>query len=922
MIPMRNGSLSTGHRSSKVGIKKRHSCQGRIQHIYQQNQQSLLVFYLHFPGRRCFERKLGFPYRKARSASKERAQMDTRIPFPDEFLKNSIHRSIEDERRERTLRPTFFIGLGNTGMQVLVPLKKKLARFYDQLGDCLEQFQFLMLDIGLPEPSLADQMDKTDFRALSIDNVPLTVNHFKHSDSGFSQWWESEFMPLRKDLSDSTGGIRQLGRLAFRANLVPAMRDIESKLSASLSSSEKYFKSDEVSGNRITVFVVASSCGGIGSGIVIDLLFLLYRLFCVEKSLSISTQLFLVLPNGFIDRLYTSFKQFRLLHANTFALFRELHYLVSPEHRGASGFWRHYIEALSESEGASYESWKPFEKCYIIDNRAQGSRIVALERLFSRLTRVIFSMATTPLDRQKNRGRSQAEEDASPPGFYTIGFQELRYRSASVMSYLCNKLSLDLVKQELMHGVDDTHGSSIIAQCESLIEGIQKVMEEGLREIKQIDGLEDEMSKRKQETRSQVPRFMPFASVVKLINALEAHREFYQKRIEDLLPAYQDEIDQNLLEVKKRIVASIVSFVEAHIEQEGPLFCREVLQKLKTLFQDYQSTIVEREKSLFIRQSRLGEKISEIVRNIGEKKELSRNTEEFFEALEEYGDCYLLRNIGKQNDIFISGLLSHERLREIHEQLLPIEQLLRSLQKTLQMEMEVFEGIREKEISTLFFPKEELDKSEALLRLYRNSCSEASFPEHKKRFLQVSRDFMPLSNMYLNLDKDSAALLLSILYRYGATVFLESTMVTALKGIPRFLRGGVKELGTLLGSIIRDIEPVLLIDGSPDKMKKRLLWSTAESDVAKLEKFSPVLFKPQNFRFSPEQDEIFFITLFGPIPLDAVETLKLCQDHYVELVEKNRECVQSRLPVKFPLHLDRIWHQSLRTLPMIFPFGE
>jgi hypothetical protein len=845
--------------------------------------------------------------------------VDTILPFPAELQENSIRRTMEDEKRERTLRPAFFIGLGNTGLQVLVPLKKKLASFYDGLDEHFGQFQFLMMDMGVPEPSLADYMDKADFQALKLDNIQITVNHLKHSDAAFDQWWEHEFQPPKKELSDGTGGIRQLGRLALKANLIPILRALDSKISQSLAASRSFSKHAGVTETKLPVFIVSSACGGTGSGIVIDLLFMLHRLFHVEKGLTLDIHLFLLLPNGFIDRLYTSFKQFRLLHANTFALFRELNHLVSPEHRGAAGFWRHAIETLDETEGAAYESWRPFDHCYIIDNRAQDSQIIPLERLFGRLTRVLFSMALAPASRQAHKGPAPATGAAPPPCFYTIGFQELRYRSRALLKYMSGKLSSELLRQQIIDGSDESRGSSVIAHCQSRINYVQGMTEDILRRCKHKGGLEERNAIRKQETRAQVPRFMPFASVTKLINALEGHREFYQGEIELLLPPYREEVEEKFHEVKKKIVSAIASYVELHMEEEGPIYLKEVLHKLRSLFEDYRSSLMEKEKSLLIRQSKLGEKISEILRSVGEKKELMRNTEEFFDTLEEYGDCFVMRNIAKQHDIFISGLLENEEFKEIQYRLSGIEHFLRSLQKTLTTEMEALEGTREKEISTLFFPREEFSKSEAALRLYRTFCGEGSFEEHKSRFLQFARDFKPLGDIFLNLDKESSKLLLGILYRYGATVFTEPIMVTALKGIPRFLPGGLKEMGALLGKVIRTMEPVLLIDGGPEKLKKRLLWSTSEQDCAPLEKFSQAIFRPQNFRFSPEQDEIFLVTLFGPMSLESVETLKLCEDHYINIIEKNRDAIQKKQYVKFPIHLDRIWHQNFHTLPMIFP---
>ncbi len=135
------------------------------------------------------------------------------IEFPVELLSHENRAGREEPERGILPTPSLMLGLGSTGISVLTHLKLKCAHYFGSSAEAAEVVQFLMLDIGEPEKQVMDHMDRNDFQALPVENIRLMANHLKHQKESFSRWWEPNFDPIKKDLSDCTGGMRQLPSL-------------------------------------------------------------------------------------------------------------------------------------------------------------------------------------------------------------------------------------------------------------------------------------------------------------------------------------------------------------------------------------------------------------------------------------------------------------------------------------------------------------------------------------------------------------------------------------------------------------------------------------------------------------------------------------------------------------------------------------
>ncbi|QSJ16119.1 hypothetical protein JYQ62_30850 [Nostoc sp. UHCC 0702] len=213
-------------------------------------------------------------------------------------------------------RPTVVIGLGGTGYEVVLKLKK---RFIDVYGYVPEIIRFLSIDTTENIQSREKSPDGTkiflepnELYAISVANpLPLTRND--HID----EWWPRN-IPT-SSLISGAGQIRARGRLAFFAKVA----DINGLISQAIhavreirSSKQAYSDNFQVS-NRdgVEVFIVGSLAGGTGSGTFLDVAFLARQYL---NSFSNITGLF-VLP-----RVFANLPQTHLVKSNAYGALKEI----------------------------------------------------------------------------------------------------------------------------------------------------------------------------------------------------------------------------------------------------------------------------------------------------------------------------------------------------------------------------------------------------------------------------------------------------------------------------------------------------------------------------------------------------------------------------------------------------------------------
>jgi|GEM_PF-6333569 len=227
------------------------------------------------------------------------------------------------------VRPTLIIGLGGTGKNTLLKIRR---RFFDRYGDLTRfpSIAFLYIDtdtndLGLNKEAAGDQLikDGTDFT--NDEKVSITVvSTAPYVDSPKNTPHVAEwFYPNLRDKGDlvqGAGAIRPYGRLAFFHNYDRIHTAIDKAIQRITDQRSRELTRDNglrvVADGTIDVFIVGSVAGGTGSGILLDTSFLIKHIAPGAKRYG-----FVVLPKVFGPRFASESR-----YANSYAALKEINH--------------------------------------------------------------------------------------------------------------------------------------------------------------------------------------------------------------------------------------------------------------------------------------------------------------------------------------------------------------------------------------------------------------------------------------------------------------------------------------------------------------------------------------------------------------------------------------------------------------------
>jgi hypothetical protein len=179
-------------------------------------------------------------------------------------------------------RPTLIVGVGGTGSAVLQGLKARLRDRFDNF-DQVPAFQWLLLDTD--RAALTRANDKTRRGALDVQEtlaLPLRASQdYRPTAHRFLSWMSRRWI-YNVPRSLTTEGLRPIGRLALADHAEAVKRRLQSAVAAACDPSG-VTKSSERTGLKFDggcpqVFLVGSISGGSGSGMLLDLAYLLRQI--------------------------------------------------------------------------------------------------------------------------------------------------------------------------------------------------------------------------------------------------------------------------------------------------------------------------------------------------------------------------------------------------------------------------------------------------------------------------------------------------------------------------------------------------------------------------------------------------------------------------------------------------------------------
>jgi hypothetical protein len=273
----------------------------------------------------------------------------------------------------QTIQRTLCIGLGGTGRDVLMQIRRLIIDRYHTL-DALPVVSFVHIDADRGAGDLSGLSTGNTYRGENILFTPAErviatmtspeidqlIGGLEHQGEFDRQspydhirrWLPPQLIRNVKAIEDGAGGIRPVGRLAFFHNY--------RKIRAAIESAEHRTRGHEQAilgrgfgvDSGLNIFVVGSLCGGTGSGMFLDLAYALRRAYGdIENKLvgyfAISPELYGDTPS---------------MNANVYAALKELNHYAASNTRFQACYDPQQLVSVDEDR-------PPFDFTYLLSNR-------------------------------------------------------------------------------------------------------------------------------------------------------------------------------------------------------------------------------------------------------------------------------------------------------------------------------------------------------------------------------------------------------------------------------------------------------------------------------------------------------------------------------------------------------------------------
>ena len=270
---------------------------------------------------------------------------------------------------EVEVRPTVFVGLGGTGMEILLRLRRRIlqADWNGARLNSLAEFpvaRFLYFDTDTNEARETGRAATTDPMAEAVAfgkgdtlQAKVDVAYYQKNKSNYPAI--AEWLPSRDlshiDTEKGAGQVRSISRLLFFDQFDAFRSALAEKGSAvldNISTQQALARLGITTQRQLRVVVVGSLAGGTGSGAFIDAGLAISSMVSPKAD---QVDLFLMLPSGYAgankDRVY----------ANGFAALSELEYVMRPNPQ------QPYVRHWTSVERPTVD--KPYSDVYLFDTR-------------------------------------------------------------------------------------------------------------------------------------------------------------------------------------------------------------------------------------------------------------------------------------------------------------------------------------------------------------------------------------------------------------------------------------------------------------------------------------------------------------------------------------------------------------------------
>ncbi|MCL2399669.1 MAG: tubulin-like doman-containing protein [Defluviitaleaceae bacterium] len=271
-------------------------------------------------------------------------------------------------------KPILIVGLGGTGVESLIRVKKSINRHFKLKADELSratgvrrsdkppQVEYFGIDSddNLVNIKYMD-MSFTDDEFVLLDNANLT-SIYKNRDTVFkfsTQDWIADNLRLQQ-VKHGAGGIRQAGRFLLTINtnrIVNLLTEKINRLTANRNANDLLY-----------VFILVGCAGGTGSGIFIDTPYIIRKI-AEQKGFETENIGMIFLPDVTLSDSIIDGSAALNIKANGFAALKELDYLMNIEQNGES-FEHNYADLEVRTNRP------PYDLCHLISAKDEMGKLL------------------------------------------------------------------------------------------------------------------------------------------------------------------------------------------------------------------------------------------------------------------------------------------------------------------------------------------------------------------------------------------------------------------------------------------------------------------------------------------------------------------------------------------------------------------
>lgn len=264
--------------------------------------------------------------------------------------------------------PTLIIGVGGTGVNAAKTVKRKIKSLYS--AEKAAKIEYLFIDTDSSSVSDINGADKLVIQ--NADTAILLREYKEHCTSGgiataesilpkeISEWLDKDLSPFR--VMNGAAGIRQAGRLILFLNINRVYNMLRKKI-------EKISEAYDVQKTRIKVHLFTGIGGGTGSGIFVDICYLIRQ---INTACQIQGFVFMPDVSCMKPGLHDIYK--KNIKRNGYAALCEIEQLMTLEEHGER-FEQKYPGNVPDVSS----SFPVFDFCVIIGSKQDGRKAIATE---------------------------------------------------------------------------------------------------------------------------------------------------------------------------------------------------------------------------------------------------------------------------------------------------------------------------------------------------------------------------------------------------------------------------------------------------------------------------------------------------------------------------------------------------------------